>query len=83
MTTTTLFTPEYLGRLANIETPEEMPDGLYLDVWHSQISDFQMFCHDYCEIRNAAKDLLRNPQNKGVEERLSELVVKLKIGFGN
>ena len=63
------FSTEYLERLTNIETPEstrvDYEDG---DV-----------CDEYCQIRNYAKDLLSNPEDKESRERLSSLLKKLEL----
>jgi len=68
---TATFTPEYLERLATIKTPSEIPVGV--------LSDSQYFFYDYCELRNAAKDLLTDKEDKTSRDKLSRLVKKLKI----
>ncbi len=56
------FGAEYLNRLSRLETPDSIDQG----------DDEE--CNYYCQIRNYAKDLLRNPSDVEVRERLSELI---------
>lgn len=65
------FNEDYLKRLASIETPKwEM--GILNDEREQQ-------CYEYCELRNAAKSLLKNPKDREAEGKLSELIKKLKM----
>jgi len=63
------FDNGYLGKLAVLETPQDIALQDYQEVY------------DYCQLRNSAKDLLRNPKSKRAERRLSGLILKLKIGI--
>ena len=46
------FDNGYLGKLAVLETPQDIALQDYQEVY------------DYCQLRNSAKDLLRNPKSK-------------------
>ena len=61
----------YLEMLANIPTPD-LQGGFGVEENH------QVY-HDYCQLRNSAKDLLINSQDTETRRRLSELVKKLSI----
>ena len=63
------FDNGYLGKLAVLETPQDIALQDYQEVY------------DYCQLRNSAKDLLRTPKSKRAERRLSGLILKLKIGI--
>ena len=60
------FVPRYLARLTRIKTPQWMK-GMGND-------EYEEICHDYVQLRNAAKDLLSHPQDKEAMERLSGLI---------
>ena len=64
------LTTEYLERLASIETPPQTT--IYNDERDEQ-------CGDYCELRNAAKDLLDDSKDVESRERLLTLIEKLGI----
>jgi hypothetical protein len=63
----------YLEVLANIETPA-LSGGFGVEENH------QIY-HDYCQLRNSAKDLLSNPQDTEARRKLSELIKKLSINI--
>ena len=65
------FDKDYLEKLARLETPDRIT-----------LQDYQA-CYDYCQLRNSAKDLLRNPKNRRQEKRLSGLILKLRLGIIN
>ena len=66
-----IFDKSYLERLARVETPDNV-----------LITDYQR-CYDYCQLRNSAKDLLRNQGDERTKRRLSRLMLKLKVGILN
>ncbi len=59
----------YLEMLAHIPTPS-LSGGFGVEENH------QVY-HNYCQLRNLAKDLLSKPQDKEATEKLSELVKRL------
>jgi hypothetical protein len=62
----------YLQKLAKIENFEIPLIGDF------NVDESEQTCYDYCQLRNAAKDLLYfNPTDKKTEKKLSNLVVKL------
>ncbi len=69
------FDRDYLEKLAEIPTPKqrETPYGTFELYLESQKH------FDFCKLRNTARDLLYNPNNKEAKERLSKLIEKLKI----
>ena len=67
------FSRDYLEKLAAIETPE-WEKGMGNDEREQQSCD-------YCWLRNAAKDLLKDSTDKKVENTLSKLVKKLEINI--
>ena len=71
------FSRDYLEKLAGISTPE----------WRGEIHD-EIFahkrsqqCYDYCQLRNAAKDLLDNLDDNETKKKLSKLIKKLEISI--
>jgi len=72
------FTREYLERLATIETPAKVPEGLYVEDYDETLpSDKVEFEFDYNELRYHAKALLENPNAE--DKRLTQLVLKLGL----
>lgn len=67
------FSGDYLKKLAWIPTPE-WEKGMGTDEREQQ-------GWDYCQLRNAAKDLLRDSTDKETKNKVSELVEKLKINI--
>lgn len=69
------FNRNYLENVARISTPE-WKEGMGNDERDQQ-------CYDYCQLRNAAKDLLEDTADlvllKEAKNKVSELVKKLKI----
>ena len=65
------FSRDYLKQLARIPT-SKWEKGIANDERDEQ-------CYDYCQLRNAAKDLLDNQNDKESKKELSKLVKKLKI----
>jgi len=65
----------YLERLAVLQVPSALlpPEDVALTREESQV------LYDYCELRNYAKDLLRNPKDRIAERRLSRLIIKLGV----
>ncbi len=61
----------YLEMLANIETPA-LSGGF-------GVKENHQIYHDYCQLRNSAKDLLSNPQDTEARRKLSELIIKLEL----
>jgi len=61
----------YLGQLISIEAPE-WEKGMANDE-----RDEQLF--RYSNLRNAARDLLDNPQDTEARDKLSKLIKELKI----
>lgn len=61
------FTTEYLEGLSKVENPSPDFDG-----------DDDV-CDEYCQIRNYAKDLLRNPEDEESRMRLSDLIKKTEV----
>lgn len=68
-----MFRRDYLEQLAEILTPR-WEKGMAND-------DRERQCYDYCQLRNAAKDLLRDSTDKEAENKVSELVKKLEINI--
>ncbi len=68
MKTEIKFTTGYLNRLAGIKTPPRGVEGF---------SSYEERCNDYCNLRNASEDLLRDENNTEAAEKISELVKKL------
>jgi len=65
------FSPAYLERLSRIEAPKSF-----------SFQESQIY-HDYCELRNSAKGLLRNPNDRTAVRTLSRLMLKLNIEILN
>ena len=59
------FSRDYLNILAHLKAP--------LDVENRGV------CHDYSRLREYARDLLDDPIDREAEEKLSQLVKKLKL----
>ncbi len=72
-----MFRRDYLEQLVKILTPR-WEKGMAND-------DRERQCYDYCQLRNAAKDLLRDTTDlvllKETENKVSELVKKLEINI--
>ena len=62
------FSRDYLGRITETETPT------YLDI----ATNFEAI-YDHCQLRNAARDLLQNPEDAVAQRKLSHLIVKLRV----
>ena len=67
------FGIDYLKKLAGISTPDLKDEIDY----EKKIQTF----YSYCQLRNAAKDLLDNPSDKEAEKELSGLIKKLEISI--
>ena len=67
------FSRDYLEKLAGISTPG-WEKGMAND-------DREQQWYDYCQLRNAAKDLLRDSTDKEAENKVSKLVKKLEINI--
>lgn len=74
---------DYLEQLAHVRTPKlpQVPNPFTIEENHEFYYELSQsthqFYYDYCQLRNSAKDLLNNPNDKEAEERLSRLVIKL------
>ena len=61
----------YLRRISNMENP------IFLDILDVRVKN-QIY-HDYYSLRISAQSLLKDPNNKETQRRLSELIRKLDI----
>ena len=64
------FTPQYLEKLIVLELPE---------IGDRTPEDYERVIFDYAELRNLAKDLLRNNGNQEARNELETLITKLEI----
>ena len=64
------FSRDYLLNVVATATPELAGDF--------NIEEHHEVYYDYCQLRNAARDLLYNPEDAEVQRKLSHLIVKLR-----